>query len=114
MTYDVHVLYDGYSKMTDEGMVANCTCTLIKGPELIIVDTMTPWDKEKIITGTVSCTGAEFHFKIKQKLMCCHIHTSFRVCAYSENLNLKWARSRKWVLHFLCPSTFTYLAKGYL
>jgi len=56
MTYEVHVLYDGYSKMTDEGMVANCTCTLIKGPKLIIVDTMTPWDKEKIITGSIYCS----------------------------------------------------------
>jgi hypothetical protein len=53
MAYEVHVLYDGYSRMTDEGMVANGTCTLIKGPKLIIVDTMTPWDKEKIIAGII-------------------------------------------------------------
>jgi hypothetical protein len=46
--------------------------------------------------------------------MCCHIHTSFQVFAYSENLNLKWAKSRKWVLCFLCPSMFTSLARGYL
>jgi hypothetical protein len=53
MTYEIHVLYNGYSKMTDEGMVADCTCTLIKGPKLIIVDTMTPWDKEKIVAGSI-------------------------------------------------------------
>ncbi|XP_067008442.1 metallo-beta-lactamase domain-containing protein 1 isoform X2 [Anabrus simplex] len=51
MGYSVHVLYDGYSKMTDEGMKANCTCTLIKGRKKIIVDTMTPWDKQRIIDG---------------------------------------------------------------
>jgi hypothetical protein len=53
MTYEVHVLYDGYSKTTEKGMVANCTCTLIKGQKHIIVDTMTPWDKEKIIEGSI-------------------------------------------------------------
>jgi hypothetical protein len=54
MTYQVHVLYDGYSKTTEEGMVANCTCTLIKGQKhIIVVDTMTPWDKDKIIKGSI-------------------------------------------------------------
>jgi hypothetical protein len=53
MAYEVHVLYNGYSETTEEGMVANCTCTLIKGKKCIIVDTMTPWDKEKIIKGSV-------------------------------------------------------------
>jgi hypothetical protein len=58
--------------MTDEGMVANCTCTLIKGPKHIIVDTMTPWDKEKIITGSmcydlcrVIHTRGEFNLKMQ-------------------------------------------------
>jgi len=53
MTYEVHVLYVGYSGSCDEGMVANCTCTLIRGRKNIIVDTMTPWDKERIIAGTL-------------------------------------------------------------
>jgi hypothetical protein len=53
MAYEVHVLYNGYSKTREEGMVANCTCTLIKGQKYIIVDTMTPWDKENIIKGSL-------------------------------------------------------------
>jgi len=47
---EVVVLFDGYSaSLANERMNANCTCTLIKGPKLIIVDTMTAWDREKLI-----------------------------------------------------------------
>ncbi|KAG7310937.1 hypothetical protein JYU34_003777 [Plutella xylostella] len=47
---EVSVLYDGYSNVDEEGyMTANCTCTLVKGEHNIIVDTMTPWDSDKII-----------------------------------------------------------------
>ncbi|XP_042240850.1 metallo-beta-lactamase domain-containing protein 1-like [Homarus americanus] len=59
MSYCVHVLYDGYSKMENGKMRANCSCTLIKGPNNMIVDTMTAWDKEKLLSGLdssgVSC-----------------------------------------------------------
>jgi len=49
---EIIVLFDGYSKQLDDGMMdANCTCTLIKGSKLIIVDTMTAWDRERIIDG---------------------------------------------------------------
>lgn len=49
---EVVVLFEGYSKELDDGkMDANCSCTLIKGSKLIIVDTMTAWDREKIIEG---------------------------------------------------------------
>ena len=51
------VLHDGYSRMSEnepDVMEANCTCTLIKcGTELepknVIVDSMTPWDRDFII-----------------------------------------------------------------
>ncbi|XP_032680786.1 metallo-beta-lactamase domain-containing protein 1 [Odontomachus brunneus] len=47
---EVIVLFNGYSKQLNETtMDSNCTCTLIKGPKLIIVDTMTAWDREKIL-----------------------------------------------------------------
>ncbi|XP_054014661.1 metallo-beta-lactamase domain-containing protein 1 isoform X1 [Hylaeus anthracinus] len=47
---EVIVLFDGYStKFTDGTMRANCSCTLIKASKNIIVDTMTAWDREKII-----------------------------------------------------------------
>ncbi|KAM0728172.1 Metallo-beta-lactamase domain-containing protein 1 [Formica fusca] len=47
---EVIVLFDGYStKLPNGSMDANCTCTLIKGAKLIIVDTMTAWDRGKIV-----------------------------------------------------------------
>lgn len=51
MAYKVEVLYSGYSFMEDGKMRANCSCTLIKGPVNVIVDTMTAWDKDKILSG---------------------------------------------------------------
>lgn len=51
---EVVVLYDGYSAMSGKDqMSANCSCTLIIGANNIIVDTMTAWDSEKILTGTI-------------------------------------------------------------
>lgn len=48
----VIVLFQGYSTMKNPyEMRANCSCVLIKGEHKIIVDTMTPWDSDKIITG---------------------------------------------------------------
>ncbi|XP_076174108.1 metallo-beta-lactamase domain-containing protein 1 isoform X2 [Ptiloglossa arizonensis] len=47
---EIIVLFDGYStKCTDGIMKANCSCTLIKSSKNIIVDTMTAWDRDKII-----------------------------------------------------------------
>ncbi|KAH0548958.1 metallo-beta-lactamase domain-containing protein 1 isoform X1 [Cotesia glomerata] len=52
MMYQVIVLFNGYSKQLEDGKSeANCSCTLIKGQEInIIVDTMTAWDRDKILT----------------------------------------------------------------
>ncbi|XP_068966813.1 metallo-beta-lactamase domain-containing protein 1 [Bombus flavifrons] len=47
---EVIVLFHGYStKLGNEIMKANSSCTLIKASKNIIVDTMTAWDREKII-----------------------------------------------------------------
>lgn len=47
---EVIVLYEGYSVMTGKDqMSANCSCTLIKGVNNIIIDTMTSWDGQKIL-----------------------------------------------------------------
>uniref|UniRef100_A0AAG5DDT0 Uncharacterized protein n=1 Tax=Anopheles atroparvus TaxID=41427 RepID=A0AAG5DDT0_ANOAO len=66
---EIIVLCEGYSRYADgehpggadgeEGseaaaagdvMLANCTCTLIKGPDCnVIVDTMTPWDGDLLL-----------------------------------------------------------------
>lgn len=49
---DITVLFDGYYLLKNEQeMKANCTCTLIRGVHNIIVDTMTPWDGDKILNG---------------------------------------------------------------
>ncbi|XP_046746286.1 metallo-beta-lactamase domain-containing protein 1 isoform X2 [Diprion similis] len=48
--WDVVVLFNGYSKrLSDDRTDANGTCTLIKGPKTIIVDTMTAWDRERLV-----------------------------------------------------------------
>ena len=47
----VHVLHTGYSRLEEGVMKANCSCVLIKGEKNAIVDTMTAWDREKIIDG---------------------------------------------------------------
>jgi len=45
--YEVVILKDGYSYLDDGGrMRANCTCSLIKGPKNVVVDTLTPWDSK--------------------------------------------------------------------
>ncbi|XP_053664388.1 metallo-beta-lactamase domain-containing protein 1 [Anopheles marshallii] len=54
---EIIILSEGYSKYEDEvvpqpdaPMLANCTCTLIKGPDCnVIVDTMTPWDGDLLL-----------------------------------------------------------------
>ncbi|CAB0033729.1 unnamed protein product [Trichogramma brassicae] len=70
---EVIVLYEGYSTKIDDGtMSANCSCTLIKTPEKnIIVDTMTAWDKDKIIAALAlhNITPKDIHYVI-----CSHSH----------------------------------------
>lgn len=66
---EVIVLFNGYStKLGNEIMKANCSCTLIKASKNIIVDTMTAWDREKIIQGvTVYLTFPNFIEVLKRK-----------------------------------------------
>lgn len=47
--YQVHVLFDGYSKPEKDGQSANCSCVLITGEKKMIIDTMTCWDGEKLL-----------------------------------------------------------------
>lgn len=51
----VIVLFDGYAvdcAPDDSKMLANCTCTLVKGRNTcIIVDTRTAWDGKEIVDG---------------------------------------------------------------
>lgn len=70
MSYQVCVLQDGYSRMEDGKMLANCTCTLIKGPNNVIIDTLTAWDRDKILTGAVRLPTYTLHIYILF-LACC-------------------------------------------
>lgn len=58
---EVIVLFDGYSQVIDDTrMLANCTCTLVKGKNTCtIVDTRTAWDGKAIVDGTF-ITGTFF------------------------------------------------------
>lgn len=48
-------LFEGYCIVEAEKnqMLANCTCTLIKSKNgnNILIDTMTPWDRENLLQG---------------------------------------------------------------
>ncbi|KAK0095091.1 hypothetical protein PV326_009247 [Microctonus aethiopoides] len=47
---EVIILFEGYSNDLGNGKLdANCSCTLIKGLKNVIVDTMTAWDRQKLI-----------------------------------------------------------------
>ncbi|CAH1406229.1 unnamed protein product [Nezara viridula] len=47
--YEVIEIHEGYSNTSDKGMVAICTCTLIKGKYNCIVNTMIPSNGELIL-----------------------------------------------------------------
>ncbi|XP_066903778.1 metallo-beta-lactamase domain-containing protein 1 isoform X2 [Halyomorpha halys] len=50
MVYEVFIVQEGYYKELEDGCVKkNCTCALIKGKVNVIVDTLTPWDKQQIL-----------------------------------------------------------------
>uniref|UniRef100_A0A1B6D001 Metallo-beta-lactamase domain-containing protein 1 n=1 Tax=Clastoptera arizonana TaxID=38151 RepID=A0A1B6D001_9HEMI len=72
MPFEVHILATGYSQMINGIMKANCSCTLVTGRKNIIIDTMTPWDKELIINGLAAL-----------KLSCDDIH--YVVCTHGHS-----------------------------
>lgn len=52
MAYEIIIIQEGYFMEQEDGTVKkNCTCTLIKGNINVIVDTLTPWDNSKIVSG---------------------------------------------------------------
>ena len=72
----VTVLFDGFSRLneTKTKMFANCTCSLIQSQNLnIIVDTMTPWDKDILVQALkdrFNLTPDDIHYVI-----CTHGHS---------------------------------------
>ncbi|XP_044578095.1 metallo-beta-lactamase domain-containing protein 1 isoform X2 [Cotesia glomerata] len=87
MMYQVIVLFNGYSKQLEDGKSeANCSCTLIKGQEInIIVDTMTAWDRDKILTALRShnVKPEEINY-----VVCTHSHAD-HIGEYQLNEDLK-------------------------
>lgn len=60
--YEIIVLFEGYStKVDSRTQDANCSCTLIKGPKNIIVDTLTAWDRDKLLGGTFLFLSKPFY-----------------------------------------------------
>lgn len=52
--YDVIVIKEGYSKPLDKAtgfMKAGGTITLLKGPQNILIDTGSPWDRDLLLSG---------------------------------------------------------------
>ncbi|CAH4031002.1 metallo-beta-lactamase domain-containing protein 1 [Pieris brassicae] len=92
---EVTVLQDGYSYQNSSSeMIANCTCSLIKGVHNIIVDTMTPWDSEKILQSLE-----------KHKLTCDKINYVISTHGHSDhtgnnNLFLKATHIVGWSISF--------------
>ena len=55
MSYQVHVLKAGYSKVEEDGCTANGSSTLIIGPRFkMVVDTLSPWDKDMLVSALAS------------------------------------------------------------
>ncbi|XP_050514964.1 metallo-beta-lactamase domain-containing protein 1 [Diabrotica virgifera virgifera] len=76
---DVKVLFDGYSKLEGGDYYANCSCVLIKGPHNVIVDTMTPWDGDKLLNAlkeeNISCSDINY-------VVSTHGHSDHTGCNY--------------------------------
>ncbi|XP_044748992.1 metallo-beta-lactamase domain-containing protein 1 [Coccinella septempunctata] len=77
--YEVIVLVNGYSNTNEFGSFANGTCTLLKGPDNIIVDTLTPWDGEKLKAELkkhqIGCDDIKY-------VVCTHGHSDHTGCNY--------------------------------
>lgn len=83
MAYSIDVIKEGYSHLSDDGrcMVANGTCTLVRGADLsILVDTLSPWDRDYLVESLsergISCDDINF-------VVCTHGHPD-----HVGNLNL--------------------------
>lgn len=78
--YKVYVLFNGFSNSTENGITANCTCTLIKAPNTnIVVDTMTAWDGDKLTAKlekhNLKCSDINY-------VICTHGHSDHVGCNY--------------------------------
>ncbi|KAF4528469.1 hypothetical protein B566_EDAN015931 [Ephemera danica] len=69
----IEVLFNGYSHVEDStgDVIANCTSTLIRGRKFnVLVDTMTAWDREKLLNALLPMTPNDIHY-----VVCTHGHS---------------------------------------
>ncbi|XP_050308325.1 metallo-beta-lactamase domain-containing protein 1 [Anthonomus grandis grandis] len=78
-TFQIKVLFPGFSVLKDNIMEANCSCTLIKGPINCIIDTMTSWDGPKLVEALKeNCLSpSDINYVI-----CTHGHSDHIGCNY--------------------------------
>ncbi|XP_023022513.1 metallo-beta-lactamase domain-containing protein 1 [Leptinotarsa decemlineata] len=71
------VLFEGYSKFVDGKYLANCSCVLIKSTPNIVIDTLTSWDDEKLLSAlkeeNISCDDIDY-------VVCTHGHSDHVGC----------------------------------
>ncbi|KAF7282658.1 hypothetical protein GWI33_002197 [Rhynchophorus ferrugineus] len=77
--YELKVLFTGYSRLNGNVLDANCTCTLIKGPINVIIDTMTAWDGRSILNSLKEngLSPDDINF-----VVCTHGHSDHIGCNY--------------------------------
>lgn len=77
--YEIIVLFSGFSKVTDNIMEANCSCTLLKGPQNCIIDTRTAWDGPQMLQALkrYSLSPDDIDYVI-----CTHGHSDHIGCNY--------------------------------
>ncbi|XP_030761000.1 metallo-beta-lactamase domain-containing protein 1 [Sitophilus oryzae] len=77
--FEIKVLLPGFSRLNGNVMEANCTCTLIKGPQNIIIDTRTAWDGAAIVESlnNVGLSPNDINYVI-----CTHGHSDHVGCNY--------------------------------
>lgn len=73
------VLFNGYSIQKDDVTLAACTSVLIKGPPIIIIDTLSSWDGEKLKSAIeanyLKCEDVDY-------VICTHGHSDHIGCNY--------------------------------
>jgi len=77
--YEITVLFPGHSVATDDTMAANCSCTLLKGPQTCIVDTRTAWDGKQILEALKKCDVSPDDINF---VICTHGHSDHIGCNY--------------------------------
>lgn len=78
--YKVDVLFEGHSNpISDTETSCNCSCTLLRGPQTVIVDTMTAWDGPRILQAlkAKNLTPDDVNWVI-----CTHGHSDHVGCNY--------------------------------